>query len=369
MVGAVPIGRRNLLSDRRRLVVSLLGVGLAVALMLLIQGLWSGTLARITAYEDSVDAQLFVAEPGTRSFQSDVSSIPRGTTAQVDDDAGVEAADPIATRGLILELHGTKIPATLIGSRVGGLGGPWALEEGRPVAGEGEIVIDAGLASDHGYEIGDRFVMLGASFDIVGLTPDSRALGNGGFLFISQEAAGQLLGTPGATSFVLVQTQDPRGVAVRVESRTGQEVLTVEQIARGDRELWDDTMGSVVRVMLAIAFAAGTLIVALSVYSSVVDRIREYGIVKALGARRRRLLGIVLAQTATLALAGAAVGLGVFVAARTAVGAWLPEFHMELPGSVLLTAFGLVVAMGLIAAILPARRIGRLDPASVYRGG
>ena len=368
MVGTVPVGRRNLLSDRRRVAVSLLGVGLAVALMLLIQGLWSGTLVRITAYEDNVGAQLFVAERGTRSFGSDVSAVPPSTEDRIREVPGVEAADPIATRQLILELHGTKMPVTLVGSLPGGLGGPWALEAGRAVAADDEVVIDAGLADSHGYRVGDRFQLLGAPLEVVGLAEDSRALGNGGYVFASRATAGRLLGAPDDTSFVLVRTSSPIPVALEIESRTGLDVLTAEEIARGDRELYDDTIGSVIRVMLAIAFAAGTLIVALSVYSSVADRIREYGIVKALGASRGRLLGIVLVQTGALALAGGVAGFGLFLAAKAAVGAWLPEFHVALPGSILVAAFMAVVAMALVAAVLPARRVGRLDPASVYRG-
>jgi len=364
----VPLGRRNLLSDRRRVAVSLLGVGLAVTLMLLIQGLWTGTLSRITAYEDNVGAQLFVAERGTRSFQSDVSAVPPSAVDQIREVPGVAAVDPIAARGLILELHGTKMPVTLIGAPVGGLGGPWALEDGRAVAADDEVVIDAGVAADHGYRVGERFEVLGVGLQIVGLTPDTRALGNGGYLFVSQATAGRLLGATDATSFLVVQTADPAGVGGRIESQTDLEVLTAQEIARGDREVYDDTLGSVIRVMLAIAFAAGTLIVALSVYSSVVDRIREYGIVKALGASRGRLLRIVLVQTGALALAGSVAGLGLFLAAKAAVAAWLPAFYLELPGSILLAASMVVAAMALVAAVLPARRIGRLDPASVYRG-
>lgn len=363
----VPLGRRHLLADRRQVAVSVLGIGLAVALMLLIQGLWSGTLQRITAYEDNAGVQLFVAERGTRSFQSDASAVPPATTEQIRGVPGVQAADGIGARPLILDLHGTQTPAMVIGARIGGLGGPWALESGRSVAADDELVVDAGLAADHGYGLGDRFELLGAELEIVGLTPDSRALGSGGYVFVSRAAAGRLMGASDATSFVLVRTANPTGVARQIELRTSLEVLTASEIARGDRALYDDTLGSVIRVMLAIAFAAGTLIVALSVYSSVVERIREYGIVKALGAKRGRLLGTVFVQTGALAFAGSVAGLGLFLAAKAAVASWLPEFHLELPGTVLLAAAVIVAAMALVAAVLPARRIARLDPATVYR--
>lgn len=363
----VPLGRRNLLADRRRTAVSVLGVGLAVALMLLIQGLWSGTLSRITAYEDNVGVDLFVAETGTRSFLSDGSAVSPSAVDRIREIPGVDRADPVAARGLVLELHGTKMPVMLIGSPVGGLGGPWAAEEGRAVTADDEVVIDGGLAADHGYRVGERFEVLGGGLRIVGLTPDSRALGNGGYLFVSRATAGRLLGVTDATSFVLVRTADPTDVATGIETRTGLDALTAAEIAQGDRDVYGDTMGSVVRAMLAIAFAAGTLIVALSVYSSVLDRIREYGIVKALGAGRGRLLGIVLAQTGALAFVGGVAGLGLFLAAKAAAAAWLPEFYLQLQGSVLVAASAMVALMALLAAITPARRIARLDPASVYR--
>lgn len=367
MNGDVPLWRRNLLSDPSRVAVSLLGVALAVALMLLIQGLWSGTMQRVTTYEDHVDAPLFVGERGTTTFASDVSSVPASALEQIRGMSEVDAADAIVARQTIVEPHGAKTPIMLIGTRIGGLGGPWALEAGRPVAADDEIVLDAGLAADHGYRLGERFPLLGVAFEIVGLTPDARAFGDGGYVFVSEGTAGRLLGSMDA-SFVLVGTSDPGAVARTIESRMGLSVLTPAEVAEGDRALYDDVFGSVIRAMLAIALVAGTLIVALSVYSSIVDRIREYGIVKALGARRFRLLGVVLAQTASLAFAGGVAGLGLFLAVQAAIAAWFPEFYVAMPGPALARAAVLVVAMALAAAILPARRLGRVDPAAVYRG-
>ena len=367
MRGDVPLARKNLLADPRRLVVSILGVGLAVALMLLVEGLWQGTLSRITEYEDNVRAQLFVAERGTRTFVSDASAVPAVTVEQVRRAPGVDAASPIAARQLIVDQQGMKIPVMLVGAEIDGLGGPWELTEGRAPENDDEVVIDDGFAGAYGYAVGDAIELLGEHLRVVGLTPDSRAFGTGGMVFVSLATAARLLGS-GSPSFVLVRTEDPDGVATAIRSRTGLEVLTADRMAQGDRALYDDTLGSVIRLMLAIAFAAGTLIVALSVYSSVVDRLREYGIVKALGASRRRLFRVVVSQTGSLAVLGAALGLALFVAAKAALALWLTEYHVELPGSAIVASAGAVGAMALLAALLPARRIGRLDPASVYGG-
>jgi putative ABC transport system permease protein len=342
MRGDVALARRSLLSDSRRVVVSVLGVGLAIALMLLVQGLWSGTLSRITSYEDLVGADLFVAERGTKAFASDISVIPPGSEAVIRGIPDVVAADPVVVRQLIVEAHSVKVPVVLVGADADGLGGPWRISQGRAIGGSEEVVLDDGFAAAHGYAVGGSMQILGRDLRIVGLAPDSRALGNGGWMFVSLGDARELVGSEGS-SFVLVRTQEPITVANQIRSQLDLEALTPEALAEGDRALYDDTMGSVVRVMLATAFAAGTLIVALSVYSSIVERIRDYGILKALGADRRRLLRVIVSQTGSLSVLGTIVGLGGFLVAKQALAAWLPQYHVELQLSTVAAATGTVL--------------------------
>ena len=69
MRGWVPLARRNLLADPRRLAASALAVGLA--LILLLDGLWAGVRAQVTRYEDEIGAQPYVVVPGARSLFAD----------------------------------------------------------------------------------------------------------------------------------------------------------------------------------------------------------------------------------------------------------------------------------------------------------
>lgn len=210
MRGDVALARRDLLSDPRRLAVSVLGVGLAIALMLLVEGLWQGTLSRITTYEDNVGVGLFVGERGTRTFISDVSAVPPGTVDEVRRISGVDVVAPIAARQLIVDHAGMKIPVIMVGAQVGGLGGPWALAQGRaPTTGD-EVVIDEGFAGAHGYAVGQAFELLGERLRVVGLTPDSRAFGSGGMVFVQLATAQQLLGSASPSSCWFART-NPTG--------------------------------------------------------------------------------------------------------------------------------------------------------------
>ncbi len=366
MGSAVPVARRNILADRRRLAISTLGVGLAVALILLLQGLWSGVLAQVSAYQTNVGADLFVTEAGVRSPSE--SALPVQAAEQVRRVPGVQAADAVTLRSVILEMGGVKEAVVVVGFRPGGLGGPWNLATGRNVRTGGELVIDEGLADDHGIRLGQRIEVLGTSFRVVGLSARTRTFVGGGYVFVSEDDAEALFGSAGTASAVLVRTGDPRAVSGAIRAETGLEVNTAGQTALDARDAYDKVLGAPLRLMILIAFAAGTFTVALTAYSAVVDGLREYGIAKAMGAGRARLFRIVLGQTLLLAALGTVAGYVLFLVGSRILVLAMPQFLVEVPTATLGAVVVAAGAMALLAAIVPTRRVIRLDPASVYRG-
>lgn len=365
--GTVPVGQRNLFADRRRLVISVAGVGAALALILLLQGLWLGFQRQITAYEDNVGADLFIAEPGTRSFLGESSTVSLDQVAAIETVPSVQRADPIVTRGAVLDLHGRKQFASVIGWRPGGLGGPWALAEGRISRAPDEAVIDETLARQHGLRIGDSIDILGMPFTIVGLSRETRSW-MFGFVFVTLEAAQTIAGSSDSVSFFLVRTSEPQAVGRDVRERLGLSALTPDAIRASDRALLAKSIAGPIKLMVAIAFAAGTLIVALTVYSQVIERIREYGIAKAMGATAGRLFRIVLGQTTLVTLLGVTFAFPMFLLAANLVTVLRPQFRTDISGLASVAVLGAAALMALLAALVPTRRVARLDPASVYRG-
>ncbi len=193
---AVPVARRNILAERRRLVIAVLGAGLAVALILLLEGLWSGLLTQISAYPDYVGATFFVRQPGARSLGE--GAIPVAAAGRVRAVPGVQAASPVLTRWVVLNLHGRKQVVTVVGFTPGGLGGPWALARGRTVRADREIVLDQTLAAEHGIAIGGTLRVAGRAFQVVGLSSGTRAFMGTGFVFMSLPIARRCSAGPGA---------------------------------------------------------------------------------------------------------------------------------------------------------------------------
>lgn len=362
----VPVARRLLFVRPARLLVAVLGVGVAVMLILLLGGLWSGVQQQVTKFEDHTGAQLVVVSPGTENLFADSSVLSSATTGQVARTPGVSWAAPIRTLYTIVDLHGGKAAAALVGARPGQPGSPWALAEGSAPAEDTEVAIDEGFAERHGLAVGDRVPITGKDFRVVGLTSDSGMFMTP-LIFVTERAASELLQSPDTVGSVLVGTSQPKETADRLRAR-GLTVRSIGDLREAGLRLSTQIYGSPLRLMVAVAFLAGTLLVALSGYTVIIEHQRELGVLKALGATNRRLASLALTQTLTLAAAGGVAGLGLLFAVIPLIGAWRPQFPIVVTGGSLVTTALTVLGMAVLAAGVPVRRLSRLDAATAFRG-
>lgn len=365
-MGQVPLARRQLLAEPRRLVASALAVGMAVMLILLLDGLWSGVRAQVTRYEDEVGADLYVVAPGVRSLFGEGSTVPATTVATVRGTAGVEWATAVRGQFAILELHCRKVATTLVGSVPGQPGGPWSLAAGGPPVAVDEAVVDEVLAGRHDLRIGDDIGVLGERFRIVGLSRGTASFMTG-LVFVTHAAVDGLLRQEGSTTAVLVGAADPDAARTRLEA-AGLAVLSRSDLRRAGLALATRVYGTPLRLMVAVAFAAGTLVIALTAYTLVAEHRREYGILKAMGATAGRLTGMAVGQTTMVAAAGLIAGLALFVAGRLVIVTTRPQFSVLLTTTSVLRAALAAAAMAAVAALVPTRRLVRLDPAAAYQG-
>jgi putative ABC transport system permease protein len=362
----VPLARRNTLAEPTRLAAAAGGVGLALMLILVLDGFWAGIESNITVYQDNVGADLYVAESGTRNLSgSTMSFVPDAAIGRVRDDPAVEWAAPVRIFMSIVEVHDRKVPATVIGFVPGERGGPWEIRAGRAPAADDEIAIGWVMARQHGLSIGTEIELLGQAFRVVGTTSDGFMAS---FIFMVHSATDELLRSTDTTSFILVGTGEPQAVRDRL-SDTGFAVLDRDTLARNDLALMSRAFRVPIAVMRWVAFAIGSLVIALTAYSAIVERSREYGIVKAIGARGVDLLRVALGQSLIISVAGGLAGAVMFLFGRMAIETFRPQFAILVTPDSVVRAGAAVLMMALLASVVPARRLATLEPATAYRGG
>jgi len=332
-------------------------------LVLLLDGLWEGVQSQATIYPDRVGADLYVTQPGVADFLGETSTIPRATVAVVRRTPGVRWADPVRGQFVVFALHGKKVASYVVGYEPGRHGGPWSLSEGRTVRRDDEVVVDAALARRHGLGTGDAIEVGGRRFHVVGLTPASGVMT--GFMFVTHAATDSLLRSPATTSYVLVGAIHPRDVKHRLEAQD-LTVFTKDRLAANDRQLYTGIFGSTIKLMVAVAFVVGALVVALTIYASVVERRREYGIIKALGGTSSMITATVLRQTLAVTAVGFVIGGGLYLAGRALIAQLRPQFSVVLTTGGLFRALAAALLMGIVASVVPAHRVAAAEPASVY---
>lgn len=360
---------RNLFQDKTRFVLSLGGVALAVMLILLLSGLLAGMYRQVSAYLDRSPGSILVSQEGVNNLLGATSLLPPVTLEAARQVDGVADVIPILSQFVILELHGKKQPAYLIGYEPAAGGGPWRMAMGRQPRTDGEMVFDSVLAARHDVTIGDRLILMGQTFVVVGLSAETTSWMTS-FVFVRQETAQALLWAPGATSFLLVTPEagtPATTVRDRLSDLPGSDALLKTDVAANDLRLLARVFSAPLKLMVGIAFLVGTLVVGLVIFTATVERQREYGTLKAVGARSSLLYRLVVTQALVSAGAGSVLGVGLALGVARLIVAARPQFLVVYEPPAVAQALVAGLGMALLAALLPARAIARLEPAEVFR--
>ncbi|MDX2004164.1 MAG: ABC transporter permease [Meiothermus sp.] len=362
------LAARNLFQNPTRLLLSLTGVALALMLILLLDGLVRGMQRQITVYLANTPGGVVVTQVGADNLATVNSLLPPGIEEEVQKVPGVGRVVPVLSQSVFFELHDKKIFAYLVGYDPAKGGGPWRLAQGREPRQSLEVVVDQTLARLHGVEVGEAIEVGGYRFRVVGLSAGTNSWMTT-LVFVQKAELERYLLVPGLTSFLLVEPQagvSPSVLKGRLDRLSGVAAWLKPELMAGDLRIYEGFFQPL-RLMRGIAFAVGVLVVGMVVYTATLERRREYGVLKAIGASNPRLYGLVLAQALVTALLGTLLGAGAAYLVAGLVMRLRPQFLLVLDPSAILVALLSGVGMALLAAVAPAWVVARLAPAEVFR--
>jgi putative ABC transport system permease protein len=114
--------------------------------------------------------------------------------------------------------------------------------------------------------------------------------------------------------------------------------------------------------MISLAVAIGLLVIFLTMYTTVIERTRDIGVLKSLGANRLFIIRALLAESTALCIFGIAAGVGLSYAARAAFLAGFPTLSILITPAWILRAAGIALAGAIFGASYPAWLASRKDP-------
>lgn len=365
-MSVVPFARRSLLHDRLRFLLSVSAVAVAMLLVLVLRGIVDGTIDKATWYVERVDADLFVTQEGVGNMGLSMPVIPVSVESALEAVPGVSDVGGIIRVPAVVRLRSSEVPTSILGfDPDSGIGGPWAIEEGSRQLSPDGAIIDVQLARQQDLALGDPVEIAGRTFAIEALARETNAMATGRVVFIRRDVAAELFLMQGALSWVLVRTDgaDPASVGSAIEEALpGVVAHTRLALREHDQDLFRDLFGLPVNVMATIGYGVGLLVVGLSTYAAAADRSRDFGVLKAIGARDRFLYRTVVEIAMAIAACGFLLGLLLALAAAPVVTTLAPELGVSYQPPFVLQVVVVSALFALAAALIPARRVSRLDP-------
>ncbi|MDF2091006.1 ABC transporter permease [Knoellia sp. 3-2P3] len=368
-LGTVPVGRRFLFAERRRAALTVLGVAASLLLVLLLGGIFAGAIERVTFYIRTSPASVFVSQAGVKTMHMSASTLPADTADRLRSVPGVAWVSSIGlASGSVAGPRGRQLTYLIGYDPTSGRGGPAVLTAGRTPR-TGEAVLDEQAADTLGVGLGDTVTVLGSRLRVAGLSTGGSSITNTTVFTTAEDFAGVRGSAP--TSYVLLGAErglEPDVLAARVRAALPHDtVQTREQFAASEARIVTDMSANLLRLMSTIGLLIALAVIALGLMTATLSRLRDFAVLKALGASTLRLAGAVAVQVLwTVALAAvAAVVLGRLLAWALPLVAPAIQIRITAAAAVQLAAGALVV--GLLAALWPLRRIATLDAATAFR--
>lgn len=378
------VALKMLLGDSAKYLALVFGVAFATLLMSQQVSIFIGLMTR-TANQvlDVREADIWVMDPRVR-YVDEVEPLPDAALTRVRSVEGVEWAAPLfkglailRTRdGLINQVSLLGVDdETLVGAPREWLAGD--LESLRTPGGivfdkegaqliwpEGDPIDRVGLEA----EINDQRVV------VSGIADASPPFITFPIAYVRYSEAMKL--TPpqrNKLSFVLVRArdgEDPKALAERIAAQTGLQALTWDQFAWRSVQYYLTRTGIPVNfgITVLLGFIVGAAVTAQTFYLFVIENLRQFGALKAIGATNRQITAMVLLQAAVVGVIGYALGMGGAAAFFTFVrgGAALEDFY--LPWQVLVGTGIVVFVIILVSVLASLLKVFRVDPAIVFRG-
>ena len=364
----VPLARRYLFSDRIRLAIAAGGVGFAVLLIVLILALFQGIIDQIGQLASAAPSDLWVMQTGTPDPAHGASILPNSVLSDLQEVPGVDAAQPLLGRAM-------QVGSARFGFVMAVPEGPFQAQTieafGAASSPErGTVILSEVLAKDAGVGRGDDVDIGASSFEVAEVSSSLVGSFSVSALLDSQDAA-QLFGDPEAFSFALVVVSpgaDPEQVAAAIQDQLpGTDALTGQEFADVLRQEIEEGLVPIIAVIIGLAFVVGLAVIALTIYTSTVERTRDYGVLKAVGASPWQLFAVVVRQSVVVALAGYVLGASLGVAVGRLLQDAVPSFTLLFRWQDFLFVLAAVLVMSAVATLVPVRRVASIDPAIVFR--
>ena len=352
---------RNLLHRPLRTIVGVMAVAVEVALVVLIVGLTSGLLTETAKRIEGIGADIMLQPPAASIFLGfSGSPMPIKIGDKLAQMKYVQAVAPA-----LLQFNSTGGVEVIYGihsESFRAVSGGFVFLQGHDMQGPDDLLVDDWAAKAKKLKVGDTYNLLNHDWHVVAIIEH----GKGARLFVPLSTLQDLVGAHDKASIFLLKCTRPEHTEdVTEEIRAVLPGYTVRPL-KDFLSLMTSTnipgLQTFIDAMIALAIAIGLLVIFLTMYTTVIERTRDIGVLKSLGATRSFIVRALLTESAALCIFGIAAGVGLSYAARAAFLAGFPTLSILITPNWVLRAAGIALGGAIFGASYPAWLASRKDP-------
>jgi putative ABC transport system permease protein len=353
----------NLVHRPVRSLISVVAIALEVTLILLIVGLSLGILNDSKKRQAGIGADVIVMPPGS-SFIVGLTGAPM--SIKVGDILRqlphVVAVAPVVTQ--VSTAGALEVIAGIDLKSYEALGGPFHYLAGGPFQGPNDALVDELYAKAKHIKVGDTIEILNHNFRVAGIVEQ----GKGARKFVQIGVLQDLIGAQGKASLFYLKLGNPNNadlVVDEIRHVPGMERYVAVSMAYYLSMMNPSTypgLSSFIHVVIGISVIIGFIVIFQAMYAAVMERTREIGILKSLGASKLYIVDAILRETIMLALAGIVVGVLFSLVARVGIMQRLPLLRVVVTGGWILNATIIAIIGAIFGALYPAYKAAQKDP-------
>jgi putative ABC transport system permease protein len=353
----------NLVHRPLRSIISIVAVALEVTLILLIVGLCLGMLQDSRTRTAGIGADALVRPPGS-SFIGAFSGAPMPikigeVLAKLPHVTRVAPViTQVASTGTLEVIAGIDLP------NYESMSTGFHYLAGGPFQGPHDVLVDDLFAKSNHARVGDTIEILNNRFRISGIVER----GKGARKFIPLSTLQDLIGAKDKATIFYLKLDDPANadaVVDEIKHVPGMESYVATSMASYLAMMTTSNypgLSTFLDIVVGISVVIGFIVIFQAMYTAVMERTREIGILKAIGASKLYIVNVVLRETCLLAIGGIVLGIVVSIIARAALAHRFPLVQVVVDRGWIVRATLIAITGAIAGALYPAFKAAQKDP-------
>jgi putative ABC transport system permease protein len=352
---------QNVMHRPVRTVITMIGVAVEVTLVIIVVGLTSGLVMESAKRTEGVGADIMV-QPPSASVMLAFSGAPMPISIanklrQLD---YVHAVAPVLLQ--FNSVNGLDVVYGIQPDTFRAVSGGFVFLAGHDLQDPNDILVDDVYARGKKVKIDQTLHVLEHDFHVAGIVEH----GKGARLFVLMSMLQEMSGAHDKASIFFIKCDRSDHTNAVIDEVTGllprYEVRPLKDYLSLMTSSSVPGLGAFINVMIGIAVSVGFLVIFLSMYTTIIERTREIGVLKSLGASKVYIVEVILSETTLLCLSGVLCGVGLSFLMRSIFTNVFPSLTILITAKWILISTVIAVVGGLLGASYPAWVASRKDP-------